>query len=117
MPTSERPGRQKRLIRAGARIVLFGAFLPNFLFLGHWPIDPGGDHHFHTPAEAEAHAAHCHTSASQCAGESAMVGTFWNGDDAAPIAAGGPLRQIERRQREPLQEPDLAIDTPPPRFA
>ena len=117
MPISERPGRQKRLIRAGARIVLFGAFLPNLLFLGHWPIDPGGDHHFHTHAEAEAHAAHCHTSASQCAGESAMAGTFRAGDDAPPISADGPLRQIERRERDPLQEPDLPIDTPPPRFA
>jgi hypothetical protein len=111
------PGRRRCLIRCGAIVVLLVALLPSIAYLGHWPLGPSDDHHFHTPAEAEAHATHCHTTASQCTGEAATTGTFWFGDDASPIPADGQLRQIELGQREPAQEPSVPIDTPPPRFA
>jgi hypothetical protein len=109
------PARQKSLVRTGAWIVIFAALLPSISFIGHWPFGPGAGH-IDSPAEAEAHVAHCHTAASQCTGDGAMVGAWWIGE-AEPLAiTGNNPHRVEAADFLEALEPLAGRLTPPPRI-
>src|SRR5712692_642338 len=106
------------LARWGVMVILLGAVLPNVTYMDHWPIWGGGeDHEVHGEAEADAHAAHCHTGPSKCSNEQALVGSWWVGDEPMRISPNPPSHEIESKRESTVAEPLPAIITPPPQNA
>ncbi len=107
-------GRQRRLVRVVALVVLLGAILPNVTFIGHWSIRGLGDTAAH--ASAGGHANHCHGDSS-CADQVAYGFQWWTEAEGAVILDGGQERtQSPERDSSPI-EPVIIPPDPPPQHA
>jgi hypothetical protein len=107
-------GRQRRLVRVVALVVLLGAILPNVTFIGHWSIRGLGDTAAH--ASAGGHANHCHGSSS-CADQVGYDLQWWKETEAAVTLDSDQERtQAPERDSSPI-EPVIIPPDPPPQFA
>src|SRR5437867_1164238 len=108
--------RRSFLVKLTAAAILFGAVLPNATFVDHWPVFSPGHHDeaAATEADAQAHAAHCHTGPSKCSNEQALVGSWWIGDGPLRISLSAPSHAIELQGERMVAGPLLPVLTPPP---
>jgi len=111
--------RQKRWVRKGTTFVLLLVLLPNVAYVGHWSSSgqTADAHSLHTERQETDHAAHCHQGPSQCNGTSAIVGTWWVGDDPNPISTVEPRLTLQSDDNANAVEPHSSRILRPPRFA
>jgi hypothetical protein len=115
------------MTRFAALVILFGAILPQVLYVGHWPVPgvaqagapavvehthgEGADHHGTTGGE---HELHCHAGPAKCGGPQSMVASMWIGEDAGLLAFSDTPRISYTEAALPSVDPLVALILQPP---
>ncbi|HZP26600.1 MAG TPA: hypothetical protein VFB90_06090 [Dehalococcoidia bacterium] len=107
--------RGQRLLGRLALLALLLAVLPNVLYIGHLPLPGAPVEHIHTPAEAAQHANHCHLGPSSCGDQPSLSGTWWAGEEPAPLTPFSDTLPIASSGGQLKPEAPSDILTPPPR--
>lgn len=108
--------KSRRLVTAGALLVLMAAILPNIMYLGHW--SSADNHVFRTPEELQEHIAHCHVGPSHCAASQASSDAITWVAGVAPLELGlnADPQRVEFSQLTVIAETQSTILKPPPRI-
>lgn len=119
------------MVRFAALVILFGAILPQILYVGHWAVpgvtgvgaqvalvhtheELGADHHEASGAE---HDMHCHAGPAKCGGPQAMVASVWIGEDAGLLALDDAPRALYSETVTLTVEPLVSRILQPPQSA
>jgi hypothetical protein len=117
--------------RFAALVILFGAIVPQALYVGHWPV-PGVTSvtaeallHAHEDAEgghhqdegSPEHELHCHAGPSKCGGPQAMVASVWVGEDSGLLGLDSTPRAQSSETATLSVDPPVSRILQPPQSA